>query len=35
MNTIVMNSKNSKIFHPHRLFLSLTDKIKLQRSDKY
>ena len=29
-----MNSKNSKIFDPHRLILNLTDKINLNRSDK-
>ena len=35
MNTIFMNSKNSKISDPHRLLLNLTDKINLKRSDKY
>ena len=35
MNTIFMNSKNSKISDPHRLLLNLTDKINLRRSDKY
>ena len=30
-----MNSKNSKIFDPHRLILNLTVKINLNRSDKY
>ena len=30
-----MNSENSKTSHPHRLLLSLTDKINLKRSDKY
>ena len=35
MNTIFMNSKNSKISDPHRLLLNLTDKISLKRSDKY
>ena len=35
MSTIFMNSKNSKISDPHRLFLNLTDKINLKRSDKY
>ena len=35
MNTIFMNSKNSKISEPHRLLLNLTDKINLRRSDKY
>ena len=35
MNTIVMNSKNSKISDPHRLLLNLIDKIGLRRKDKY
>ena len=35
MSTIFMSSKNSKISDPHRLFLNLTDKINLKRSDKY
>ena len=35
MNTIFMNSKNSKTSDPHRLLLNLTDKINLKRSDKY
>ena len=35
MDTIFMNSKNSKIFDPYRLLLNLTDKINLGRSDKY
>ena len=35
MNTIFMNCKNSKTFGPHRLLLSLSDKINLKRSDKY
>ena len=30
-----MNSENSKTSDPHRLLLNLTDKINLQRSDKY
>ena len=30
-----MNSENSKTSDPHRLFLNLTDKINLTRSDKY
>ena len=28
MNTLFMNSKNSKKSDPHRLLLNLTDKIK-------
>ena len=35
MNTIFMNSKNSKITDPRGLLLNLTDKINLKRSDKY
>ena len=35
MNTVFMNSKNSKISDLHRLLLNLTDKINLKRSDKY
>ena len=30
-----MNSGNSKTSDPHRLLLNLTDKINLERSDKY
>ena len=30
-----MNSENSKTSEPHRLLLSLTDKINLKKSDKY
>ena len=35
MDTIFMNSENSKTSNPHRLLLNLTDKINLKRSDKY
>ena len=35
MNTIFMNSKNSKTSDPHRLLLNLTDKIDWKGSDKY
>ena len=35
MNTIFMNSKNSKTFDPHRILRSLTDKIDLRGKDKY
>ena len=35
MDTIFMNSKNSKPSDPHRLLLNLTDKIDLRRKDKY
>ena len=35
MDTIFMNSENSKTFNPHRVLLNLLDKINLKRSDKY
>ena len=35
MDTIFINSKNSKTPAPHRLLLNLTDKIDLRRKDKY
>ena len=35
MDTIFMNSKNSKTSDPQRLLLNLTDKINLKRSEKY
>ena len=35
MNTIFMNSENSKTYDRHRLLLNLSDKINLERSDKY
>ena len=35
METIFMNSENSKTSDPHRLLLSLTDKINLNSSDTY
>ena len=35
MITMFMNSENSKSSDPHRLLLSLLDKINLKRSDKY
>ena len=34
MDTIFMNSKNSKASDPHRLLLNLTDKIDLKRKYK-
>ena len=34
MNTIFMNSENSRASDPRRLLLNLTDKIELQRKDK-
>ena len=35
MNTIFMNSKNSKTSDPGRLLRNLKDKIDLKRKDKY
>ena len=35
MDTIVMNSENTKTSEAHRLFLNLSGKINLKRSDKY
>ena len=35
MDTIFMNSENSKASDPHRLLLTLSDKRNLKRSDKY
>ena len=35
MNTVFMNSKNSKTSDSHRLLLNLTDKTDLRRKDKY
>ena len=35
MDTIFMNSKNSKTSKPYVLVLNLTDKLDLRRSDKY
>ena len=35
MDTIFMNSENSKTSDLHRLLLNLLDKINLKRSDKY
>ena len=34
MDTIFMNSKNSKTSDPHRLLLNLSGKMNLKRSDK-
>ena len=34
MNTIFMNSKNSKTSDPHRLLINLRDKIDLRRKNK-
>ena len=35
MDTIFMNSENSKTSDPHRALLNLANKINLNRSDKY
>ena len=35
MDTIFMNSENSKTFERHRVLLNLADKINLKRSNKY
>ena len=35
MDTIFMNSRNSKTSDPHRLLLNLPDKLDLKRSNKY
>ena len=35
LDSIFMNSENSKISDPHRILLNLKDKINLKRSDKY
>ena len=35
MNTVLMNSKNSKTPDLYRLLLNLIDKISLKRSDRY
>ena len=35
MDTIFMNSKNSKASDPHRVLLNFTDKTDLRRKDKY
>ena len=34
MDTIFLNSENSKTSNPHKLLLNLLDKINLKRSDK-
>ena len=35
MDTIFMNSENSKTSDSHKLLFNLTDKIDLRRKDKY
>ena len=35
MDTVFLNSRNSKKSDPHRLLLNLSDKTNLKRSDKY
>ena len=35
MDTIFINSENSKTSDPHRLLLNLTDKLNLKRNNKF
>ena len=35
MNTIFMNSENSKTSDPHKLLPNLTDKVGLRRKEKH
>ena len=35
MDTVFMNSKNSKTFGPYRLLLNLSYKINIKENDKY
>ena len=35
MDTIFMNSKNSRTSDPHRILHNLTDQKNLERKDKY
>ena len=35
MDTIFVNSKNSKTSYPYRLLLNLADKTNLKKSNKY
>ena len=35
MDTVFMNSKNSKTSDPHRLLLNLSERLNLETSDKY
>ena len=35
MDTIFLNSGNSKTSDPHRLLVNLSDKINLKRKNKY
>ena len=35
MDTIFINSKNSKTSDPNRLFLNVLEKLNLRRSDNY
>ena len=35
MNTMFLNSRNSKTSDPNRLLLNLTDKTDLRRKDEY
>ena len=35
IDTIFMNSEDSKVYNPHILLLNLSDKMNLKKSDKY
>ena len=35
MNTIFMNSRNSKTSNPHKLFFNLTDQMDLKKRNRY
>ena len=35
MNTVLVNSENSKTSDPHKILLNLSDKINLNSKDKY
>ena len=35
MDTVFMNSKNSKTSDPHRLLFNLSERLNLETSDKY
>ena len=35
MDTIFINSENSRTSDPYRLLINLADKINLKRNDKY
>ena len=35
MDTILINSRNSKKFNPHKLLIKVSDKLGSKRSNKY